>query len=225
MSDAPKYVSVPDGFKPLVAETERYFEQRFESFARHPAEGAVRVGGDRYVLVRAESLYVGVLDGMVARFGESAAFGIVYNIARDIGRNDCEFFASRMGVTNPMEKVAAGPPFFVHCGWGGAILYPDSHVCPTDDCYLHYEHPYTFESEALLKRSDVQIEGLGACAFSAGFSAGWVSCALDLELQARELRCRALGSERCEFVMAPPHKIDEVAKRFLAMPVNDPASP
>ena len=221
----PKYVTVPEPFRPLVAQTEKYFERRFANFRREPREGSVRVDGDRYVLVRAESFYVGVLDGMVTRFGERAAFGLVYDVAHDIGRSDCESLTARMGVTDVMEKVAAGPPFFVHCGWGGVTLLPDSHVEPTPNCFLHFEHPDTFESEALMKRQDVKLEGLGACAFSAGFSAGWVSCALDIELRARELRCRALGSDRCEFIMCAPDRLDAHTERVLGVTLPPPPAP
>ncbi len=212
----PKYVRVPEPMAPLFDDAEGYLERRFAAFKLLPEEGSVRVDGDRYVLVRAEALYVGLLDGLVARFGEKVAFELVYTMAWDIAKTDSQTMSARRGVTDPLGKIAIGPPFFVMCGWGGVTLHADSRPSPDDDCFFHYEHPYTFESEALLKRGDVEVEGDGACVFSAGYSAGWVSQALGMELHSTELRCRGLGAEICEFIMCPRERIEEHAARIRA---------
>jgi hypothetical protein len=200
----------------LFDQAEGYLERRFDKFKRDPQEGSIRVDGDRYVLVRAEAFYVGLLDGMVARFGERTAFELVYTMAWDIARTDSTTLGARMGADDPLAKIALGPPFFVLCGWGGVTLLDDSRPSKDEDCFLHYEHPYTFESEALLKRGDVEIEGDGGCVFSAGYSAGWVSQALEIELHSTELRCRGLGAEICEFIMCPRHRIEDHSARIRA---------
>lgn len=202
----PKTADVPPQLAATFDLAEDYIRRRFENLDHRPEKGELRVDGDRYLFVRAESLYIGLCDGFVQRFGEEVAFELIYTMAWEIGSSDCDTITSRMGASDPMQRIAAGPTFFAFNGWARVELLGDSDPSVP---FLHYRHPNTFESETLDKRGDVRIDG-PACFFSAGYSAGWVSRALGTELQAKEIACRSQGAHSCEFVMGESSRLDEL---------------
>ena len=50
-----KSVRVPPHFEPPFARAETFVQRLFDDFRRQPEQGMLHVGGDRYVLMRAES--------------------------------------------------------------------------------------------------------------------------------------------------------------------------
>lgn len=209
----PKSVTVPETIEEAFAAAQGYVERRFANFVRRPEEGVIRVDGERFVLVRCESLYLGLFDGLASRMGDDGAFEFIYAMAHSIGRSDCEELTARRGAQSDLERIACGPPFFAFNGWAAVELLPDTTITPDDECFLHYRHPNTFESEVLAKRADIEVKA-PACLFSAGYSAGWVSYALRKSMHARELQCVACGAENCEFVMAPEDQLERHVKRL-----------
>lgn len=208
-----KSVRVPEPMEAPFAQAEEYIETLFGSLSRRPDEGVVRVGGERYVLMRCESLYLTWFDALASSFGEETAREFIYNTAREIGRSDSAAFAARLGATDTIDRLAAGPVHFAHCGWALVDILGDSRPAPDDSYYMHYNHPNTFESEVL--RAQGRRTEQCACLFSAGYSAGWCSAAFSLEVHGREIRCLARGDDRCEFVMAPSHMLDERSAPLL----------
>ncbi len=208
-----KSVRVPERFEPSFAVAEGFVESLFSRFRRNPEEGTIHVGEDRYVLMRAESFYLAWSHALEQSFGKEAARELLYNTAREIGRADCGVFSARLGVTDGVARLAAGPVHFAHAGWAFVDILPDSAPTPDDSYCLHYVHPNTFESEVLAANGRTVTEP--ACLFSAGYSAGWCSEAFDLDLHAREIRCLARGDARCEFVMSPGDHLDGLAARVL----------
>jgi hypothetical protein len=83
-----KSVRVPEPFEPPFARAESYVEKLFDDMSRTPEEGVLRIGGQRYVLVRCESLYLSWFEAMAETFGEETARDFIYNTAREIGRSD-----------------------------------------------------------------------------------------------------------------------------------------
>jgi hypothetical protein len=209
----PGGVTVPETIEEALAAARSYVERRFSNFVRHPDEGVIRVDDERFVLVRCESLYLGLFDGLARRMGDDAAFEFIYTMAHSIGSSDCEELTARRGAQSELERIACGPPFFAFNGWAAVEFFPDTEITSDDDCVLHYRHPNTFESEVLARRADIEVKA-PACLFSAGYSAGWVSYALRKPMHARELQCVACGAESCEFVMAPEAQLDRQVKRF-----------
>ena len=207
--------TVPDELAAHMGRAWQYYERRFANFQRDPDEGWIRVDKERFVLLRCESLYLGLFDGMAARYGDDAAFEMIYTIARDIGRADCAEINARMGQTDPIAKLVAGPPFFAFCGWAGVEFLPDCVMDNTPACFLHYRHPNTFESEILAKRADIEVKN-PACLFSAGYSAGWATGSLRRDMSAREIKCVACGDDTCEFVMAPTERLEGHLSRLGA---------
>lgn len=208
-----KSVRVPEALEPPFAKAEEYVEELFAKLERRPEEGAIRADGDRYVLMRCESLYATWFDALAQSFGEETAREFIYNTAREIGRSDSEEFAKRLGVEDPVERLSSGPVHFAHAGWALVEILPDSAPATDEQYYLHYLHPNTFEAE-VLKKKERTVDAC-ACLFSAGYSAGWCSEAFQLEVHGREIRCVAKGDAQCEFVMAPMHELDEHAERLL----------
>lgn len=205
-----KSALVPPAFEGPFERAEGYVSRIFSDLVRRPEEGTIRVGGERYVLLRAESLYLAWFEAMQAAFGAEAAGEFIYNTAREIGGGDARAFAERLGVSDGVDRLAAGPVHFAHAGWARVEIVEDSRPATDDSYFLHYVHPNTFESEVLVHRG-MRAER-PACLFSAGYSAGWCSYAFGVDVHARELACLACGDDRCEFIMAPDHRLDELAR-------------
>ena len=201
-----KSVRVPGPFEPAFAKAESYVQDLFSQFERKPDEGVLRVGGQRYVLVRCESLYLSWFDAMAETFGTEAAREFIYNTAREIGRSDAKDFCERLKVTDGVERLSSGPVHFAHAGWAFVDILADSAPAMDQSYFLHYYHPNTFEAEVVRARKKEVTDC--ACLFSAGYSAGWCSEAFHLEVHAREIRCTARGEQACEFIMAPSAKLD-----------------
>ena len=199
-------VRVPAAFEPPFARAETFVEKLFSDLARSPEKGTIHVGGDRYVMVRAESLYLSWFDALSDSFGEEAAREFIYNSAREIGRSDSRRFSERLGLTDGLDRLSSGPVHFAHAGWALVDILDDSAPTMDDAYYLHYYHPNTFESETLKQRGRT-LSSCG-CLFSAGYSAGWCSDAFNVEVHGREIRCLSRGDSTCEFIMAPIARLD-----------------
>jgi len=205
-------VKVPAPFGPLFEQADRYVCDLFKEFERDPNKGTIHVGQQRYVLMRAESVFLALYDGLRQAFGDEQACEFIYNIARIIGRSDSEAFARDRKVTDPNERLSAGPVHFSYAGWAFVDILDSSKPSPDENYFLHYRHPNTFESEVLKGRGITAERAM--CFFSAGYSAGWCSVAYGIDVHAREIRCTARGDERCEFIMAPFEKLDGYEKQF-----------
>ena len=207
-----KSVRVPTAFEGPFAMGEGFVERLFSQVERKPEQGTVHVGGERYVFMRCESLFVAWFSALAETFGDDAASQFIYNTAREIGRSDSVSFAERQGVGDPIARLAAGPVHFAHAGWALVEILDDSVPAPDDTFFLHYNHPNTFESEVLAARGETRESC--ACLFSAGYSSGWCTEAFGLELHGRELRCLAKGDSNCEFIMSPSPALDHHEQRM-----------
>jgi predicted hydrocarbon binding protein len=205
-------VKVPAPFEPLFEQAEKYVAALFKEFKQEPQKGTIHVGGERYILIRGESLFVALFDQLQGAFGDEQAQEFIYNMARIIGKADSKAFAENRKLTDPNAKLSTGPVHFAFSGWAFVDIYPTSSPSPDQNYFLHYQHPNTFESE-IYKRKKIKPEH-PICFFSAGYSAGWCSEAYGLEVHARELSCTACGDERCEFIMAPFDKLDQFAQKY-----------
>jgi predicted hydrocarbon binding protein len=209
-----KSVCVPRHFEAPFEKAEAFVEKLFSRLERHPEEGTIRVGEQRYVLIRAESLYHTWFQSLAETLGEDVAAESLYKTARELGRSDSAAFSAELNLSDPLERLATGPVHFAYTGWAFVEILADS-VPATDDCYfLHYFHPNTFESEVVVKLGRI-LDRCG-CLFSAGYSSGWCSDAFRIEVHAREIRCVGRGDASCEFIMAPAAKLDEHEARLYS---------
>ena len=211
-------VRVPDKFAPLFEEAQKYVARYFAEQRSDPEHGSLEIRGQRYVLVRAASMSVEFYD-MVRRFygaeeeAHSVAHGLLFDIAHAMGMADAKEFMERMGVTDPIARLSAGPVHFAHAGWAFVDISPDSSPTPDDDYYLLYDHPYSFESDSWLgagRKTDSPV-----CVMNAGYSSGWCEQSFGMPLVSVEILCRAKGDDACRFIMAPPARAEERIQRYI----------
>jgi predicted hydrocarbon binding protein len=209
-----KAVRVPKAFEAPFQRAEAFVEGIFGDIQRRPEAGTLHIGGERYVMMRAESLYLTWFDALKDSFGEEAAREFIYNTAREIGKSDSSSFSARLKLDDGLDRLSSGPVHFAHAGWALVEILEDSRPTTDENYFLHYFHPNTFESEVVVRRGR-KLEKCG-CFFSAGYSAGWCSDAFRLEVHGRELRCVGKGDTACEFIMSPDTRLDEHEQRVRA---------
>ena len=198
----------------------RYFAVRGDS----PERGTIEVHGERYVLVRAAALSVEFFTLVRSLYGEGRARdadefarNILFDLAHAIGKSDARSFHSKMQLSDPIERLSAGPVHFAHTGWANVDISGDSRPTPDDSFYLLYDHPYSFEASAWT--SSGSRAQFPVCVMNAGYSSGWCEESFGVTLLATEILCRARGDDCCRFVMAHPNRIEEhVAKYREARP-------
>ncbi|MFP3928532.1 MAG: PAS domain S-box protein [Desulfobacteraceae bacterium] len=193
----------------------RYFQQRVED----PTKGLIEIAGERYILVRAASLskeFFDLVSSLYRDRGEPEArgitFGFLFDIAHSIGKADARSFFAKMEVSDPIEKLSAGPVHFSHTGWAFVDILPESNPTPDDDYYLIYDHPFSFEAHTWLEKGGPA--DFPVCVMNAGYSSGWCEESFGVPLVAAEIECRAKGDDRCRFIMAPPSRIKECIARY-----------
>jgi two-component system, cell cycle sensor histidine kinase and response regulator CckA len=135
------------------------------------------------------------------------ANNLLFDIAHAIGKADARSFHAKMGVTDPIDKLSAGPIHFSFSGWAFVKILPESRPSPDANYFLIYDHPFSFEADAWLKRRR-QID-FPVCIMSSGYSSGWCEESFGIPLVAVEVQCIAKGDPQCRFIMAPPSRIEE----------------
>ncbi len=196
-------------FENAEAVVSKYFGQLRHDSAR----GTIEIAGERYILVRAASLSVEFFQLVSDLFGEGReseadefARNILFDLSHAIGRSDARNFHERTGAVDPIARLSAGPVHFAYAGWASVSLDASSRPVASDEFYLLYDHPYSFESDAWIRAG--RPRSSPACIMNAGYSSGWCEESFGLTLVATELQCRACGDAHCRFVMAPPHRIE-----------------
>src|SRR5262249_54832443 len=132
---------------------------------------------------------------------------ILFDLAHAIGKSDAQKFHAKMGLSDPIAKLSAGPVHFAHAGWAFVDIDPASAPAPNDEFFLVYDHPYSFESDAWVRAGKSRKSPV--CIMNAGYSSGWCEASFGIVLVATEIECRACGDARCRFLMAPPNRIEE----------------
>jgi predicted hydrocarbon binding protein len=206
-----KYVITPDEYAPVFSKAERMMEEYFATLKLDPERSAITLkGADRYSLIFAADFSYYLQKSFRDKFGGAAQF-ILYEMAYQMGRQDCIRFCENTGAKDPIDRLAAGPVYFSFTGMARVEILPLSRPSPDKDYILVYYHHYSFEAESYLAHGEKTEHPV--CFMSAGYSAGWCSVAFGLDLKAEELSCRAMGGERCLFVMAPPrHLVQRIAE-------------
>lgn len=206
-------VKVPKEFEPLFRAAQGYVRNYFEEKRIDPTKGTIEIDGERYILVRAAAMSVEFFDtvkGLYNDKGEheatTVAKQLLYDIAHAIGKQDARNFHKKMNLHDPIEKLSAGPIHFSYTGWAFVDIFPESKPTADENCYLIYDHPYSFESDAWIKAG--RKSGAPVCIMNAGYSSGWCEESFGITLVASEILCKAKGNEVCRFIMAHPSKIE-----------------
>jgi diguanylate cyclase (GGDEF)-like protein/PAS domain S-box-containing protein len=205
---------VPGEVVPVFLKAQEYVSRYFASKTEDPGQGTISISGERYILLRAASMSVEFFDLVTSLYRDkgseearSVASNLLFDLAHAIGKADARAFHVRMGVTEPIEKLSAGPVHFSFSGWAFVNILPDSNPVPDEDFFLIYDHPFSFESDAWRQKG--RKSAFPVCIMNAGYSSGWCEESFGIQLVAAEIECQAAGDEHCRFVMAPPGRMEE----------------
>ncbi|NMC72247.1 MAG: response regulator [Myxococcales bacterium] len=221
-------VRVPAEMERVFQQAERLVAGYFATRRERPERGSIEISGERYLLVRAASLSVEFFALVRELYGpghdaqaDEFSRNLLYDLSHGLGRADARHFHARMGLTDPVARLAAGPVHFSHTGWAFVDIDPRSCVIAGPEYVLLYEHPHSFEADAWLA-SGTFVDA-PACIMNSGYSAGWCQESFGLRLVSAEVACRACGDSTCRFVMAPPDRIERRLEEFATEP-SRPAS-
>jgi PAS domain S-box-containing protein len=218
-------VSVPDAFRPVFLKAQEYVSNYFGHRVENPQEGTIDIHNERYILVRAASMSKEFFETIYAHYQDrgpddarKVATGFLFDLAHSLGKADARSFHSKMKVTEPIEKLSAGPIHFAYTGWAFVKIHPESNPTPDDNYFLIYDHPFSFEADIWMKekmKTDFPV-----CIMNSGYSSGWCEESFGIPLVAVELECRAKGDKNCRFIMAPPNKIESYIKNYQTHPYS-----
>lgn len=220
-SDDLETVEVPDEIRGQFKEAEEKVAKYFDLLEWDPSTGRILIGGERYILIRAAAMRIGFPEALAKMLELEGGLNnpyvvkLVYQLAKSLGRSDAKKFHLSMGFDDPIEKLSTGPIHFAYTGWAKVSIKPESHPSPDENYFLIYTHPQSFEADSyILARGE--DSNLPICLMNAGYSSGWCSESFGIELDARELTCRAKGDKECLFIMTPTEKLEEKVKEYLS---------
>jgi len=218
-----RIVRVPCELEHAFEQAERLVAEYFAARRERPEQGAIEISGERYLFVRAASLSVEFFALVRELYGpgrqaqaDEFSRNLLYDLSHGLGRADARHFHARMGLTDPLARLAAGPVHFSHTGWAFVDIDPRSSIVAGPEYLLIYEHPHSFEADAWLAGG--MFVDAPACIMNAGYSAGWCQESFGIRLVSAEVACRACGDSTCRFVMAPPDRIERRMKEFVPEP-------
>ncbi len=200
------HIQCPEPFRPLFEQAEAFLAPIFGDIRRDLHQGALLVGGERYVLNRAQSLALKLREEL-ERVAGPAADSVIYRLGKALGAADAAHFIAKYPDQEMAFHLALGPVAFLYMGWAGVTLFPQSNPVPTEDFLLVVEHPDSFEAMAHLEVGHTSEKCV--CYQNAGYAAGWCGQVFGLTLEAKELTCRARGDGHCRFITAPPGRLRE----------------
>jgi predicted hydrocarbon binding protein len=213
-------VKTPDDMLPMFITAEDKVSKYFESMEWDPKNGRILIGGERYILIRAASMRISFpevlaeLMELEEGLNNPHIISIMYQLAKALGQADARKFHLSMGLDDPIEKLSAGPVHFAFTGWANVDIDSESDPSPDENYFLMYTHPRSFEADSFIfmrgSKSPIPV-----CVMNAGYSAGWCSVSFDVDLDAKEITCRAKGDKECRFVMAHKDKLEDTVKENL----------
>lgn len=208
-----KTVKTPKEITPIFDKASEIVKKYFQTFEADPSLSKIEVNGQRYVLLRAESLANDFFKNILNLYSdrptaEAVKIGrnLLFDFAHLIGIEDAKNFHKKMKLTDPISKLSAGPIHFAYTGWSFVDILPESRPVPNENFYIKYHHPYSFESDSWIRSKEKT--DFPVCSMNAGYSSGWCEESFGIELTSVEISCRAKGDKNCTFIMAPPHKIE-----------------
>ena len=211
-------VKVPKNIQPLFDEASETVKKYFESFKVNPSTSKIEINGERYILMRAESLANDFFKNIIKLYSdrplpEAIKIGrnLLFDMAHLIGIEDAKNFQKKMKLKNPISKLSAGPIHFAYTGWAFVDILEESKPSPDENFFLKYNHPFSFEADSWIKSKDKA--DFPVCTMSAGYSSGWCEESFGINLTAVEITCRAKGDKNCTFIMAPPDKINSYLEK------------
>lgn len=77
---------------------------------------------------------------------ELVAQRLLFDFSHAVGMSDARNFMKKMSLGFGPEGLSAGPIHFSYTGWAVVQLHESCRPSPNDECYLFYDHPFSFES-------------------------------------------------------------------------------
>jgi two-component sensor histidine kinase/predicted hydrocarbon binding protein len=216
-----KTVKVPKNIEPFFDKASDVVKKYFQTFTADPSLSKIEVNGQRYILMRAESLANDFLNNIVRLYSDlptndalKIGRNLLFDFAHLIGIEDAKNFHKKMKLKDALSKLSAGPIHFAYTGWSFVDILPESRPSPDDNFYVKYHHPHSFEADSWIRSK--HKTNFPVCSMNAGYSSGWCEQSYGIELTSVEITCRAKGDKNCTFIMAPPNRIAEyLAKEQL----------
>jgi son of sevenless-like protein len=210
----PKYVKCPEPFAPSFDMAEKTLTSLFDSFNRNPEKGTITISSERFVLYRGESMAIALLDQLSSVLGSSAGV-IIYQVGKAAGAADARYYFEKTGTEDPILRLTMGPTSFALNGYANVTILPETTPTPDENFLLVYDESNSYEADAHIKaglKADSPVDFLAT-----GYSAGWCAEAFGVQLDAKEITCKAMGDPQCRIVMAPPSRIRERVKEIKAI--------
>lgn len=183
------------------------------SLRRDPAHAQVFVGGLQHALIPTRVLARDLPREIEPLVGPTASSVVLSRIGRVIGRAQAEaFFLDRGSASDDWSfRVLCGPLYFAWAGYGDVDILLWEQSSENDFDFL-WESDNSFSAREALREGD---RGR-SCHMQAGYAAGWCEVATGIELETREIACRAEGVSHCRFLIAPTEGFEEriVKPRF-----------
>ncbi len=210
-----KAVGVPPDLVPVFEAAEEKIKGFFDSTKTYPEKGRIEIGGTRFMWAQARGMALAFRDTISDIYGEKGSEQILYKFGHSLGSYEAKSFIERFKLKDPVEKLAAGPVYFAYTGWAFVEILPSSAPQGGEGYILTYNHPGSFEAEALI-HAGVKVDH-PVCFINAGYSSGWCSESFSLPLESREVTCQAQGDEHCTFVMTHRNKMLERLDKFKGL--------
>ena len=214
----PSSQDLPEELKPLFEEAKKRMSELFGHVMFDPEHGAITIENERYLLVRAASLSNDFFDYIIKSYHSITkkqaidfARQILFDFSHAIGKKDAAFYRKQLKLKTASETFVIGPAHFAYAGWASVKLSSESHPEP-HNFFLMYKHLYSFEADSWLKAGKKTKNPI--CIMNAGYSSGWCEESFKTSLVTIEVSCKARGDDCCEFIMAPPNKIDAYLKKY-----------
>ncbi|MDR2877271.1 MAG: diguanylate cyclase [Chromatiales bacterium] len=207
----PLAVTVPSQMEEIFRVAQQKVDRYFSDHQASSENGVLRLGGNRHILLRADVLAFEFSQTIRSVYGDSPQtneifLSMMFDLAHAAGVADARKFNETMHLTDPIDKLSVGPVYFAYTGFARVVIHEHSRPVANDDFVLFYRHENSFEDETWRSRDTLPESPV--CIVSAGYSSGWCSESFNVPLIAVEYECGAMGNAGCEFVMAPPHRIE-----------------
>jgi PAS domain S-box-containing protein len=207
-----RVVHCPESYNTVFEAAQKVVGEYFQQLEFCPEKGSIEIASQRYILIRASSLSTDFFERILKLYDEKTtedAYAIakqfLFDVGHLIGIEDAKELHSNLKLSNPIEKLSAGPVHFAYTGWAFVEILEESNPSPNEHFFLKYNHPYSFEADAWIKSGKKSQQPV--CVMNAAYSSGWCSESYGMPLTAVEITCRAKGDEQCTFVMAPTSRI------------------
>lgn len=212
--EIPETVNVPEAISDMFLNIEKDIRNYFSDINIDPASGEITVQGQRYILLRSDSLSHEFVDFFKERYPEkteqeaiSIGNNFLYDNAKVFGKKDALAFHKKLNLKNPIEKLSAGPVHFAFTGWANVEIFEESRPVPDKDYFLKFTHHNSFEAQSWIKAGKKSSQPV--CTMNTGYSAGWCEESFGMPLTTVEVSCEAKGDDSCTFIMAPTDRIEE----------------